>query len=237
MVKRRLSIKKLFIVTIGFILILYSIINTGNILIQKIKYELLKSNQIVLNDNEDIRYKIYIDPGHGGKDVGTISNDGNTYEKDIVLDISKIIVDKLSKYSNVDIVVSRFDDKYISLENRVKHANNVDADYFVSIHVNADPNSKSTYGVETYYSEKTIEGSSEIAKFVQNNMLKTLDTKDRGVKKSNFMVTKLTNMPAILVECGFLSNNSEKKKLSTHIYKSKIAEGVVNGLVEYIEQK
>ena len=61
--------------------------------------------------------------------------------------------------------------------------------------------------------------------------------KIEGLKKSNFMVTKLTSMPAVLVECGFLSNKSEMSKLSTHIYQSDIAQGIVKGLVAYIEEK
>ena len=240
MTKRRLSIKKLFIVILGFIFIMYSIFSMGGIMISRIKYELIQSKKIVLNNDESRRYKIYIDPGHGGNDVGTISKSGKVYEKDIVLEISKKVVEELSNYSNVDVMVSRSEDKYVSLENRVKEANEANVDYFISIHVNSDPNSEDTHGVETYYSisnKKEISGSENFASYIQSNILEVIDAKDRGAKKSNFMVTKLTSMPAVLVECGFLSNNSEMNKLSTHMYQSDIAQGIVKGLVDYIEEK
>ena len=99
---------------------MYSIFSMGSILISRVKYELIQSKKIVLNNDESRRYKIYIDPGHGGNDVGTISKSGKVYEKDIVLEISKKVVEELSNYSNVDVIVSRSEDKYISLENRVK---------------------------------------------------------------------------------------------------------------------
>lgn len=239
MAKRKLSIKKLLIVVLGFILIMITTLKFGNIMIKKIKYEFIESKKIVLN-NKEKRYKIYIDPGHGGNDVGTVSKYNNIYEKNIAFDISKIVVEKLSKYSNVDIVVSRFDDRYVSLDERVNHANEISVDYYISIHLNADPNSSETYGVETYYSEsnkKEIEGSDELSEFIQSNIIKLTQSKDRGVKKSNFMVTKFTKMPAILIECGFITNKNENEKLSTQMYKEKIAEGIVRGLIGYIEQK
>lgn len=241
MAKKRLSIKKLTVVVIGFILILSLIFKLGGSVIKKIKIDLIESKKIILNEDSQKRYKIFIDPGHGGNDVGTVNNYYNdSYEKQIAFEISTKIVDKLSNYSNVDIVVSRFEDRYISLENRVKHANDVDADYFIAIHLNADPNTEETYGIETYYSEsnkKEIDGSDELAKKIQNNIIEVTKTKDRGVKKSDFMVTKFTKMPAVLIECGFLTNKNEQEKIMTQMYQEKIAQGVVDGLVEYIEQK
>lgn len=238
--KRKLSIKKLLVVILGFVLIIFTIFKFANSMVKKIKYEIIESKKIVLNNKDDKRYKVYIDPGHGGNDVGTISEKSDIYEKNLAFEISKTVVEKLSNYSNVDIIVSRYEDRYISLEERVNHANKVNADYFISIHLNADPNSTDTHGVETYYSEsnkKEIEGSNELAKNIQTNIIEITGEKDRGIKKSNFMVTKFTKMPAVLVECGFLTNKNEKEKLSTQIYIDKLAQGIVNGLVMYIEQK
>lgn len=240
MAKRKLSKKKLTIVILGFILILLTTVKLGGNIIKKIKHELRESKKIVLKDDSQKRYRVYIDPGHGGNDVGTTSKDNDDYEKNLAFYISTKVVEKLSKYSNVDIIVSRFEDRYIRLEDRVKHANSTSSDYFLSIHLNADPNTGDTHGVETYYSEsnkKQIEGSDELAKFIQNNIIENTGAKDRGVKKSNFMVTKFTKMPAVLIECGFLTNENEKDKILTQMYQDKIAQGIVDGLVKYIEQQ
>lgn len=237
--KRKLSIKKSLIVILGFIFIIFSIFKFGNIMIKKIKYTMVESKKIVLHE-EDKRYKVHIDPGHGGNDVGTISKNSDIYEKNLSFEISKAVVEKLCEYSNVDVIVSRYDDRYVSLEDRVNHANEVNADYFISIHLNADPNSTDTHGIETYYSDsnkKEIQGSSELAKSIQSNIIDSTGEKDRGFKKSNFMVTKFTKMPAVLIECGFLTNKNEKEKLLTQMYRDKLAQGIVNGLVDYIEQQ
>lgn len=240
MATRRLSTKKLMLVTLGIIIILLVTFKFGSFVVKKIKYELTESKKIILNNDMEKRYRVYIDTGHGGNDVGTKSKNDEYYEKNLSLEISTKVVEKLSMYSNVDIIVSRFDDRYRSLEDRVEHANSTKSDYFISIHLNADPNSNETYGLETYYSEgntKERQGSENLAKYIQDNIIEITEAKDRGVKKSNFMVTKFTEMPAVLVECGFLTNKNEKDMLATQMYQDKIAQGIVNGLVKYIEQQ
>lgn len=92
---------------------------------------------------------VVIDAGHGGKDAGCVSADKKTYEKTITLDIAKTLSDKIKKaYPDVKVILTRSKDEYITLENRAAQANKVDADLFISIHINAtERNSPNGYSV------------------------------------------------------------------------------------------
>lgn len=92
---------------------------------------------------------VVIDAGHGGKDAGCVSADNKTYEKTITLDIAKTLSDKIKKaYPDVKVILTRSKDEYITLENRAAQANKVDADLFISIHINAtERNSPNGYSV------------------------------------------------------------------------------------------
>ena len=98
--------------------------------------------------------KIVLDPGHGGKDPGAIGVDGIA-EKDIVLGVARRLADKL-KALGIDVVLTRKDDRFIPLEDRTAIANAESADLFISLHVNASPNSEAR-GVETYYLDNTTD--------------------------------------------------------------------------------
>ena len=89
--------------------------------------------------NAVLKFKtVVIDPGHGGKDAGCVSRDGKTYEKTITLDIAKRLAKKIqSSYQDVDVVLTRSDDRFVELEQRAVKANKADANLFISIHVNS----------------------------------------------------------------------------------------------------
>lgn len=99
--------------------------------------------------------KIVLDPGHGGKDPGAIGP-GGVAEKDIVLSIAKKLARKLTAEMGVQVVLTRNDDRYVALEDRTATANAEDADLFISLHMNASPNTASR-GVETYYLDNTTD--------------------------------------------------------------------------------
>ena len=82
--------------------------------------------------------RVVIDPGHGGKDAGCVSRDGKTYEKTIALDIAKRLNRKISSaYQDVEVIMTRADDRFVELENRAVIANKANANLFISIHVNS----------------------------------------------------------------------------------------------------
>ena len=99
--------------------------------------------------------KIVLDPGHGGKDPGAVGS-GGIAEKDIVLSIAKRLAAKLRKEMGVQVVLTRSDDRFVALEDRTAMANAEDADLFVSLHMNASPNSEAR-GIETYYLDNTTD--------------------------------------------------------------------------------
>ena len=99
--------------------------------------------------------KIVLDPGHGGKDPGAIGP-GGVAEKDLVLSIAKKLAHKLRAEMGVQVVLTRNDDRYVALEDRTATANAEDADLFISLHMNASPNTASR-GLETYYLDNTTD--------------------------------------------------------------------------------
>ena len=174
-------------------------------------------------------YKVFIDPGHGGVDNGAVQN--GVLEDEINLQISKKIEAKL-KAKGVEVKMSRYDDTYLSLTDRTYMANKEGSDVFVSIHQNSATNS-SAKGIETYY-YSTRQDSKELATDIQNDLIQATNATDRGVKTANYAVIKTASMSSSLVECGFISNLTEAQNLSSSSYQDKVAEGIVNGIMDYL---
>ena len=174
-------------------------------------------------------YKVFIDPGHGGVDNGAVQN--GVLEDEINLQISKKIEAKL-KAKGVEVKMSRYDDTYLSLTDRTYMANKEGSDVFVSIHQNSATNS-SAKGIETYY-YSTRQDSKELATDIQNDLIQATNATDRGVKTANYAVIKTASMSSSLVECGFISNPTEAQNLSSSSYQDKVAEGIVNGIMDYL---
>lgn len=172
---------------------------------------------------------IVIDAGHGGSDYGALR--GNINEKDITLDIAQKVKNLLEKKGYV-IAMTRTDDTYVSLQDRVEYSEIFNPDIFVSIHVNSS-NSENPSGLETHYYK---ENSLKLAKHVHAAMLNNINSKDRGLFKSKFYVINHTTAPAILVETGFISNPSERAQLITESRKNATAKAIVEGIDEYFKK-
>lgn len=176
--------------------------------------------------------KICIDAGHGGKDPGAVSE--GTQEKDINLQIAKKLYEILEK-NNYQLLMTRLEDNYISLEERTNMANDFDADIFISIHNNAVFN-PDVQGTETLYYPGSEKGE-RLAKLVQDELVKKLQRPDRGIKpRGKLAVLKYTVMPAILVECAFLTNPTERKLLQDSEFQELIAEATTEGIGHYFEE-
>ena len=181
---------------------------------------------------------IVIDPGHGGKDPGTISN--TTYESDINLAISKALEIELSK-TGATIILTRDDDYDLSnpnarwrkksdFDNRINLINNSNANLYLSIHLNYLTNS-AYYGPQVFYDK---EENKNLALTIQKILNTNLNT-NREIKKipnETYMYDKLT-IPGVLIECGFLSNPEEKNKLTTEEYQQKLAALIKDAIIEY----
>ena len=168
--------------------------------------------------------KVFIDAGHGGRDNGSSYMD--RVEDKINFQIANKVEEKLKKLG-IDVETSRESDEYVSLRERAKKSNLSGADVFVSIHQNSadDTNAK---GLETFYYN---ESDKNFAQKMQNSLLNYTNGNNRGFKKGNLQVLRDNKAPAVLVECGFISNEDEGNKLITNEYQEKVANGIVEGII------
>lgn len=170
--------------------------------------------------------KIFIDPGHGGKDPGAVGN--GLREKDLALDIS-IIQKALFEKLGHEVKISRATDVFVDLYERVREANAWGADLFISNHVN----SGGGQGVEVWHSiyggkgkEYAYKVEKELSKLINSRGLKT----KRGKNGDYLYVIRSTRMPAILNEFGFIDNASDAIKLKDNTFRQQLAEAVVKGI-------
>ncbi|WP_216829897.1 peptidoglycan-binding protein, partial [Alkalihalobacterium elongatum] len=179
-------------------------------------------------------YRIIIDAGHGGSDSGAIGVNG-LKEKDVVLDISKRVEKKL-KAAGATVIMTRSTDVFITLDERVRIGNNSNASSFVSIHANSF--NKSARGVETYWNRSSSSSlSKSLAEEIQKELVKAMETTDRGVKEGNFRVIREITIPSVLVEVGFIDNNSDGAKLAQSRYRERIADAIYKGTVTYYNNR
>jgi N-acetylmuramoyl-L-alanine amidase len=189
--------------------------------------------------------KIVYDIGHGGSDPGAVDPedremDDEIYadelyseESDIVLALSKKLIE-LSK-DNHELFITREEDVYIPLSDRSELANENEVDIFVSLHANA-AESQNAKGIETLYYPGS-KGGKRLANGVQNRLIKNTYAEDRGIKtRRNLHVLRETNMPAILVEVGFITNLREEILLNCDEYLDLLAKSIYQGVEYYGRQ-
>ncbi|WP_172250526.1 N-acetylmuramoyl-L-alanine amidase family protein [Saccharibacillus deserti] len=170
---------------------------------------------------------IVIDAGHGDHDPGAVGN--SLREKDANLGIALKVEAILKKNPKVDLVMTRSDDTFLELKERVRVAQNVNADVFISIHNNSG--SAAANGTETYYQRAN---SKTLATTLHKYILEATGFKDRKVQYGNFHVIRETTMPAALLEIGFVSNAAEAAQLKTDAFQQRVAEAIAKGLLEYL---
>jgi N-acetylmuramoyl-L-alanine amidase len=244
--------------------------------------QLLCFSQLSLYSQVAVNKKIstvVIDPGHGGKDPGTVWK--NIYEKDIALSIALKLGNYIKKYlPEVNLIYTRDNDVFIPLNERTEIANKNHADLFISIHVNSNEKSTKAEGTETYtmgpaktneilevakkenaailyednYSSKYdgydpnssvsfiifsnlqnthIEQSQNFASTVQNQFKESGKRINRGAKQAGYLVLWKTNMPSVLVETGFLTNEEERKFLTSEQGKDLLAVSIYKAFQNY----
>ncbi len=178
-------------------------------------------------------YKVVIDAGHGGSDVGATRE--GIYEKDITLAIAKMVEKNLNN-KGVKTTMTLEKDKTVSLQERCDISNETRPDLFVSVHVNSSVNN-AIYGVETHWwKQDSVKYAETVHKHLGKNFNKW-KTKDRGLFKSQFYVINHTEAPAILVEIGFISNENERAAISTQKRQTEIAKAISEGIMDYLKNK
>ncbi len=199
--------------------------------------------------NEPSIPTVIIDAGHGGEDPGAISKSG-ILEKDLNLEISLMIGEILSE-KGYAVIYTRTDDKLLykeeenvkgirkisDLKNRCKIGEENPEAIFVSIHMNSFGCSEYS-GLQVYYSTKE-NGSRELAEAIQNRVREDIQNDNRRktkLGKNMYLMENLTNT-AVLIECGFLTNEDEAKRLSEKEYQKNLSFSIVCGIIEYIEKQ
>lgn len=177
-------------------------------------------------------YKIVIDPGHGGDDPGATGASGR-YEKDFTLSVSKKIVRLLEQEPKIQVFMTREDDRTLSTADRFRpnFANDLQADLYLSVHGNTFE-SPSVSGIETFYYH---DESLSLAETVHAKLAAASGFEDRGVKREDYYVLKETNMPAILMELGYLTNPQEEETMWTDEFQESVASAIVEGIKEYLQ--
>lgn len=198
---------------------------------------------IVVNYKDNGGLLVAIDVGHGGNDPGKVV--GEILEKDINLEIALMLREELLE-RNIRVVITREDDsalydenaknkKTSDMKNRCQIINSSDADIMISIHQNSYE-SPSVKGAQVFYCKGSEEGK-ELAYNIQTSIRELVDNENTRSEKSSdgyYLLNNVT-MPAVIVECGFLTNTTEREKLLSKDYQKKIAEAIVEGMLKYLD--
>ena len=225
-----------------------------------------------VNAGPDRFDRVVLDAGHGGHDEGATGPSG-LREKDLVLDVAKLLAGRLRK-RGVTVVMTRTSDEFLSLEERTAVANDAHADLFLSIHANAS-SSRKPQGIETYFASldatdddarataerensafgaaapqfgnadplaailgdliesQHLQESSEFAKIAQNRLGDVDRVPSRGVKQAPFVVLMGVQMPASLVEIGFLTNPEDEKFLRRRRQREALADALADAVMAF----
>ena len=178
------------------------------------------------------RLVVTVDPGHGGKDPGAIGI-GGLREKDVILPISIKVVQVL-RQNGVQAVLTRNSDRFVSLQGRVDIAERANADVFVSIHANSlGLGRPDISGLEVYY----FDSGFQLAQTVRRSVLRSVNVRDRRVRRARFYVLRKTSMPAILVETGYVTGREDAVKLRSAQYRDQMAQAIANGIIQYLKRR
>lgn len=196
---------------------------------------------------------VVLDPGHGGQDSGAMC--GTVMEKDLALDVA-LRAELILRAAGFATVLTREDDRYVALSERVSLGNREDNSLFISIHFNGDVRPAAS-GIETYYALRQsvwspgffswlpflqrvdaaplTAKSESLAGFIQAALVKRTQAVNRGTKPEQFYVIANVRNPAALVEGGFLTNKSDVAKLATTEYRQQMASAISDGVRRYEE--
>lgn len=200
-----------------------------------------------LSLTEESGLVLVIDPGHGGFDPGAVASDG-TAESQVNLAIG-LQMEELARFLGIKTDMTRREDvstesdetaavrqrKNSDLQNRTSYVNSVTNGILVSLHQNSLPQVPSVHGAQVFYAE--TEGSQALAASVQAALNQTINdrTKEPKAAGSSVYLLKNAQIPAILVECGFLSNSEETALLNTQAHQNRLALTVLASVLEHLE--
>lgn len=176
---------------------------------------------------------IILDAGHGGSDVGAISNNGIIYEKMITLASARFVEKSLDK-TGANVVMTRSNDTFVDLQEIPLRGELVNADVFISFHYDSSGLSNQATGFTTYYyHEKDI----PLGEVINKHLEKNIPLVNRGVALGDFLVIRESNTPSLLLELGYMNNDLDMQQFITKTYQKLVAKAVTDGLTEYFENR
>ena len=175
-------------------------------------------------------FTVVLDAGHGGSASGAFYEE--IAEKTITLPIT-LKTEALLKAHGYNVVMTRTTDVYMDLYDRSDVANNINADIFVSIHANVTTTNPAFEGTFTYYYPDSGKGKA-LAQSLQSAIVASAGSVDRGLLTNDYVVLRETNMPAALIETGFMTCHAELMRLIDDAYQDKLAQGIANGIINYL---
>ena len=196
---------------------------------------------------------VVIDPGHGGKDEGAHSH--GLVEKQLTLDLA-LRVNKRLRTFGFPTVLTRTDDRFVSLPDRAAMGNKIDDALFVSLHFNQN-SASSASGVETFYETEKVppgaewtwigffnkqdtsqcESGETFAGYVQTSLVLRTEASNRGIKRRDLYVVRHVRGPSVLIEGGFISNPVESRLLANAEYREHLATAIVEGVMSYVKSR
>jgi N-acetylmuramoyl-L-alanine amidase len=207
---------------------------------------------------------IVLDPGHGGNDIGAQGTDG-IQEKAVTLNMAQLIADQLGK--NYQVVLTRTDDYWLDIPGRTAVANHQQADLFISLHVGGSFQQSVAGACVFYYEsasepsatdkkpgldpltdaespvlwnhiqDKYLTSSKKLAKIIHARIFTITQDPDSNIQGAPLMVLKGADMPAVLIELGYLTNPNESKALVNPDFLTLLADAISKGIREYLSKK
>ncbi|MEL7608992.1 MAG: N-acetylmuramoyl-L-alanine amidase [Bacillota bacterium] len=185
----------------------------------------------------DIDNGVLIDPGHGGEDVGAIAPDSGVYESELNLAVALALKDALTEGGIKKVDLTRSDEnalgptKDADMQERARIISSTEAAIMVSIHMNSFPSDTAVKGPQVFYQTGDTT-SMRLAQAIQHRLDAAAGT-DRGIQQKDLFVLRNATVPAVLVECGFLTNPEEDKLLQQQEYQRVIAGAIADGIADY----
>jgi|SRR6267154_2224544 N-acetylmuramoyl-L-alanine amidase len=188
-----------------------------------------------ITSTDALKPLIILDAGHGGTDEGAKVN--TFMEKKIAL-TTAFLTKKHLEELGYRVIMTRSRDMYLPLQRRVSIANKTKGSLFVSVHFNSSPSAEAQ-GIEIfYYDSKELwrtRASKQLANCILYRIVDQTEAISRGVKQGNFHVIRETEMPAVLVEGGFITNRDERRNLREKTYLERLAIGIAQGIDKYMK--
>ncbi|GKU79007.1 N-acetylmuramoyl-L-alanine amidase [Paenibacillus sp. L3-i20] len=220
-----------FIILVGVIWSSVSLVDSSSEVNQQLPSTIAPNKDVNNIPTGTERFKIVLDAGHGGHDPGAEGASGN-YERDYTLSLTKKVSELLQQDDRFEVHMTRTEDTSVSLGDRVKMANELGSNAFISIHGNTFTDANVS-GTETYY---YTDESFAFADEVHKHLLEATGFKDRGVRKGDWKVIMETNSPAILLEIGYLTNNSNETAMLSDEHQNVTAQAIVDGIKSHFIQ-